>query len=352
MVHRGLEGVEVAETRISRVDGARGALHLAGMPIEDLVAEGLLAAITRLWSAAGRPLPTDLREALGAARSAAFSQLPQAAPALALEDGMSALRAGVELLSPEDAVSIISAVSVFTAAWVRARQGRSPIVPDPSRSPAEDLLRMLLGDDVSSLAARSRALEAYLTAVTEHGMNASTFTARAVTSTGATDRAAVTAAIAALSGPLHGGAPGPVLDMLDAIGAASQAEPWIKAELSAGRRIMGIGHRVYRVRDPRAAVLETAAHDLAEAGVGGERLALARAVEAAAVQILSAHKPDRPLYANVEFATAVLLEAIGIPRAAFTLCFTCGRVIGWLAHTAEERRDGRLIRPRAVYVGA
>ena len=191
-----------------------------------------------------------------------------------------------------------------------------------------------------------RALEAYLVTVIDHGMNASTFTARVVTSTASDLVSAVVAAVGALKGPLHGGAPGPVLDMLDAIGEPARAEAWLLDELAAGRRIMGMGHRIYRVRDPRAAVLETAVRPLAS-----PRLALARAVEAAAAKILRERKPDRPLAANVEFFTAVLLDAVGLPREQFAPTFAVGRVAGWCAHVVEQRRVGRLIRPASRYVG-
>ena len=183
-------------------------------------------------------------------------------------------------------------------------------------------------------------------------MNASTFTARVVASTASDLISAVVAAVGALKGPLHGGAPGPVLDMLDAIGTPANAEAWLLGELAAGRRIMGMGHRIYRVRDPRAAVLETAVKPLSNASAGGGRnLALARAVEAAAAKILAERKPDRPLAANVEFYTAVLLDAVGLPREQFSSTFGVGRVAGWCAHVLEQRRVGKLIRPASTYVG-
>jgi citrate synthase len=196
------------------------------------------------------------------------------------------------------------------------------------------------------------ALEAYLVTVIDHGMNASTFTARVVASTAADLISAVGAALGALKGPLHGGAPGPVLDMLDAIATPANAHAWLEAELAAGRRIMGMGHRIYRVRDPRAAVLEDALRRLAAATGSSTRLALARAVEDAAARILRERRPDRPLCANVEFYTAVLLDAVGLPRAQFSPTFAVGRVAGWAAHVIEQRAVGRLIRPASRYVGA
>ncbi|HHH27066.1 MAG TPA: citrate synthase/methylcitrate synthase, partial [Polyangiaceae bacterium] len=195
---------------------------------------------------------------------------------------------------------------------------------------------------------QARALSAYWATVIEHGFNASTFAARVVASTEAPTSAAVLAGLGALEGRLHGGAPGPVLDMFDAVQAAGDAGSWITAELDAGRRIMGMGHRVYRVRDPRAAILERVVADL-EPGEG--RVALAREIERVAEELLRARKPDRPLRANVEFYTALLLEALAVPRDTFTATFACARVAGWCAHVAEQRRVGRLIRPSARYVG-
>jgi citrate synthase len=183
-------------------------------------------------------------------------------------------------------------------------------------------------------------------------MNASTFAARVVTSTGSDLVSAVVAGIGALKGPLHGGAPGPVLDMLDGVGTPEKAASWLEGELLAGRRIMGMGHRIYRVRDPRAAVLERAIERLETAGISTGRLQLARAVEHAAQDVLRRRHPDRPLHANVEFYTAVLLDTLGLPRGMFTPTFTVGRVAGWCAHSVEQTRTGRLIRPASRYVGA
>jgi citrate synthase len=182
-------------------------------------------------------------------------------------------------------------------------------------------------------------------------MNASTFAARVVASTGSDMISAIVAGVGALKGPLHGGAPGPVLDMLDAIGAPERADAWLRAELAAGRRIMGMGHRVYRVRDPRAAVLEQALRDLSGHAHALGRLDLARAIETSATSLLDARHPDRKLRANVEFFTAVLLEAVGIDRRSLTATFAVGRVVGWCGHVLEQQKRGRLIRPSSRYVG-
>ena len=351
----GLEGVVVADTRLSEVDGERGRLVVGGHDIERLALRASVEdAAALLWTGA---LPdADGREAqrvaLAEGRVAAFERLGAIGDALALPDGMEALRAAVAHLPARDGFEeparLAGAVGVYAAAWSRVRAGGRPVAPDPRRSHAEDCLRML---GIEATPARVAGLSAYLVTVADHGMNASTFTARVVTSTGSDSVSAVVAAIGALKGPLHGGAPGPVLDMLDAIGHVDGAAAWIDAELAAGRRIMGMGHRIYRVRDPRAAVLERAIAELEEAGITTGRLALARAVERAAEGALKLKHPGRPLAANVEFYTAVLLDAVGIDRAAFSTTFAVGRVLGWCAHIAEQRAVGRLIRPASRYVG-
>ncbi len=362
----GLEGVVAAHTAISDVDGERGRLVIAGVDVEQLATTGSFAhAAARVLAAGGADvdgggLPAAegrrglidaaaLPAALGAARVAAFATLGQLGDAIAAPNAMDALRAALAHLRSGgddlgDAIAAIGAAPVFVAAWHRTRTGQAPIAPDRSLDHATDYLRMTIGTTPTRDAAR--ALDAYLVTVIDHGMNASTFTARVVTSTASDLISAVVAAVGALKGPLHGGAPGPVLDMLDAVGSPERAEAWLLGELAAGHRIMGMGHRVYRVRDPRAAVLETAVR-----GLAGDRLALARGVEAAAAKILRERKPDRPLAANVEFYTAVLLDAVGITREQFSATFAVGRIAGWSAHVIEQRRVGKLIRPASTYVG-
>ena len=352
----GLEGVVVADTRLSEVDGERGRLVVAGHDIERLAGAVTFEDVAALlWtgappSAAARE---DLRRALADGRARGFARLPALGDATTLADGMDALRAATAHLTADagfaDPARLTGALAVFAAAWARHRRGAAPLAPDPTRSHAADYLRMLAGEAPDP--ARTAGLDAYLVTVADHGMNASTFAARVVTSTGSDLVSAIVAAIGALKGPLHGGAPGPVLDMLDAIGEPTRAAPWSDAELAAGRRIMGMGHRIYRVRDPRAAVLERAIARLEGEGVSTGRLALARAVEQAAAGALAAKYPNRSLAANVEFYTAVLLDTLGLDRAAFTPTFAVGRVAGWCAHVAEQRAAGRLIRPASNYVG-
>ncbi len=346
----GLEGVVAADTALSLVDGEAGRLVLRGYEAEDLAARASFEeACALLWSGRLDGLPA-LRAELGAARVAAHARLAGLGDALAAAHPMDALRAAVAHLPEGSApAEVVAALAVFAAAWWRRRSGLEPLTPDPALGHAADLLRLVRG--VAPEPARARALDAYLVTVIDHGLNASTFTARVIASTGSDAVSAVVGALGALKGPLHGGAPGPVLDMLDAVATPEGAAPWLRAELDAGRRIMGMGHRVYRVRDPRAAVLEQAARALEAAGIGRDRLALARAVEQAATTLLNERRPGRRLAANVEFYTAVLLEAVGLDRALFTPTFAASRVAGWLAHVNEQRATGRLIRPSSRYVG-
>lgn len=352
----GLDGVVVADTRLSEVDRERGRLIIAGHDVESLVGRVSFEEVVALLERGSLPDELErerVRASLAEARLLAFEKLPSLGDALARPDGMDALRASLAHLGEAEgfgaARRLVGAMAVFAAAWARARLGLAPIAPDASLAHAADYLRMIRGEPAGE--ARAAALDAYLATVSDHGMNASTFAARVVISTGSDAVSAVVAALGALKGPLHGGAPGPVLDMLDAIGRPEDAEAWIEGELLAGRRIMGMGHRIYRVRDPRAAVLERATSRLELAGVRTGRLELARAVERAAEGILRRRHPDRPLRANVEFYTAVLLDAVGLDRSAFTPTFAVGRVAGWCAHLDEQRRTGRLIRPASRYIG-
>ncbi|MEZ4318294.1 MAG: citrate synthase [Myxococcota bacterium] len=329
----GLETVVAARTAVSHVDGLGGGLWFRGVPVQRVAALGFEGAAELVLDA---PL-----QGLGAARVRAFERQARVPVP---DEPMAAVRALVAGADTEDVASLVAEVGV-AAGRVGARlSGIPPVPPDPGLAHAADVGRMAQGRALS--ASEVRGLDAYLATVMDHGLNASTFTARVVASTGSDAVSAVTAAVGALKGPLHGGAPGPVLDMLDAVGVPEAAERWVRAELAAGRRIMGMGHRVYRVRDPRAAVLEGAVRDLHT-----DRLVLARAVEEAAERVLAERWPDRALRANVEFYTAILLEAVGFDRRLFTPLFAVGRVVGWLAHVAEERRVGRIVRPRSEYVG-
>lgn len=349
----GLEGIPVAETALSHLDGEAGRLILCGQDLQDFVAgHSFESAAAAFWATAnGAPQEASehIRDALGRARVAAFRRFERLAPAF---DGLTVsegVRMGLASL-PETAgpahVAVTAAIPVFTANLVRRAGHESPVPPRADAGHVEDFLRMLRGTAPSEKTVT--ALSTYLLTVLDHGMNASTFTARVIASTQAGLTGSTVGAFAALTGPLHGGAPEPVLDMLDAIGDSERAAAWIETALARGERIMGFGHRVYRVRDPRADVLAAALNRLAPAG---GRLDLALAVEAAALVALERHKPERKLETNVEFYTAMLLDALGLPREAFTPTFAMGRVVGWTAHALEQRRKGRLIRPASVYVG-
>ena len=358
-LHAGLEGIVVAHTAISDVDGERGALVIAGAAAESLARQPNLtfeSAASEVLRAGGfdaASTAATLTARIGQLRIAAWVQSVDGPTRVARPgfDAMDALRAGIAQLPATgddtvDACAAIAAAPVLAARWYGAATAQPPLGHDH----ALDTLRMMGIAAPSPLAAQ--ALARYCATVMDHGLNASTFAARVVASTGSDMISAIVAGIGALKGPLHGGAPGPVLDMLDAIGEPRHAKAWLAAELDAGRRIMGMGHRIYRVRDPRAAVFETVIADLATQGIATPRLAMARAVEQAAGELLRERKPDRPLCANVEFYTAVLLDTLGIPRELFTAMFAVGRIVGWAAHVVEQRRTGKLIRPASVYVGA
>ncbi|HET9766954.1 MAG TPA: citrate/2-methylcitrate synthase, partial [Thermoanaerobaculia bacterium] len=248
-----------------------------------------------------------------------------------------------------EAVRLVGAFPALVAAHWRLSRGQEPLPHRPDLAPAAAFLWLLEG--VEPTPERARALDTYLCTVADHGLNASTFAARVVMSTGSDMVSAVTAAVGALKGPLHGGAPGPALDTVFEIGTAERAEPVLRAKLARGERLMGFGHRVYRVRDPRADVLGAAAERFYREGGDASLYALARHVEATALRLLREKKPDRRLDTNVEFYTALLLHGLGLPTDLFTPTFAIGRVAGWTAHCLEQLREGRLIRPQAEYVG-
>ncbi|HTA89549.1 MAG TPA: citrate synthase [Polyangiaceae bacterium] len=355
----GLEGVLFADTRLSQVDGEHGELIIAGTRAETLAESVEFEIVAARLLELGTDVPEpDLSARLARARVAAYAAVPALSDSLRIPDAMDALLAAIaQARTGRDPISVLAALPVYVAAGARLRAGLPAIAPSATRRHAEDFLAML---DLPTDAARARALNVYLVTVSDHGLNASTFAARVVASTGSDVVSSIVAALGALKGPLHGGAPGPVLDMLD---ATQDTEPriWLESELAAGRRIMGMGHRIYRVRDPRAFVFERALvrleRQLASEQGGSavtaimQRLAQARRVEHAAETLLSERHPERPLRANVEFYTALLLEALGIPRALFSATFAVGRCAGWLAHVAEQRRTGKLVRPSARYVG-
>lgn len=350
-INSGLEGLVVAETALSHVDGTAGELIFRGRPIDELAgAFPFEAVVHHLWSGYSDLDPAQLSARFGEARRAAWKVVPVLQSAPRTLGVYELMRLGLDSLPVTDddmaSIMISGALPVFLAAGFRISTGEQPIEPQTERSLAEDLLQMLKGQPAAPH--EIAALDRYLVTILDHGLNASTFTARVISSTRASMRSAVSGAMGALKGPLHGGAPGPVLDMLDAVGSPENANAWVAGELAAGKRLMGFGHRVYRTRDPRTDVLKDGLKTLPQ---DSPRLRLAEAVETAAIKALSVKYPDRKLDTNVEFYTAVLLDGIGIDKSLFTPLFAVGRTPGWCAHVMEQRATGRLIRPAARYVG-
>jgi citrate synthase len=349
----GLDGIPAAETVLSHVDGERGELIIAGEHVRDIAGKSSFEGVTaRLWNAAtGNSLSeANVRSRLAAARERAFARLPELLPAtrgMSIVDGFRAAVAGLHAENGlEHEETIVGALPVIAGALVQRARGDDAIAPDPTLGHAADTLSMLRGRKAEPR--EITALDTYFVTVCDHGMNASTFATRVVASTQADLFAAVTAGYCALTGPLHGGAPEPVLEMLDAIGSRERIKPWVDSALARGERLMGFGHRVYRVRDPRADVLKGAIERLAG---GGTDLPFAGEVEAYIRSALRIKNPARPLDTNVEFFTAILLDALKIPRQAFTPIFAVGRAAGWTAHAREQQRGGRLIRPSSAYIG-
>jgi citrate synthase len=352
-VNSGLDGVIVADTVMSEVDGEKGRLVVRGHAVEELVAtrgfEGVAALLWRDYAKGGGE-EAAVRQALAAARVRAFADVPRLLVAAKGLTPVEGLRVGLAMLPDSETMPhhflVCGAMPVFLSALLSAGKGLPPIAPDPSLGTAQDLLRMIRGQRAGVVF--EKALDTYLATIADHGFNASTFTSRVVASTHAGLISSVLAGLCALKGPLHGGAPGPVLDMLDEIGEASRAEAWFDDAFAKGTTLMGFGHRIYKVRDPRADVLKATVATLPETA---GRLAYASEVEKGAIAALRKHKPGRQLDTNVEYYTALLLEALEIPREAFTALFAVGRVAGWCAHVFEQVDGGRIIRPQSNYIG-
>ncbi|MGH3346310.1 MAG: citrate synthase 2 [Nocardioides sp.] len=346
-VHHGLEGVVAFASEIAEPDKEGSALRYRGVDIEELAGR---VPFEKVWG-----LLVDGSYTPG---------LPPAEPyniAIHTGDVRADVQASVAMLAPmlgmgqtydiSDAQARLDlsrvAVMVLSYAAQSARGIGTPLVPqrevDQGRTLAERFLIRWRGEADPS---HVRAIDAYWSSAAEHGMNASTFTARVITSTGADVAAAFSGAIGAMSGPLHGGAPSRVLGMIEEVEKGGDATSYVKGLLDKGERLMGFGHRVYRAEDPRARVLRRTAREL-----GAPRYEVAEARERAALAELRARKPDRVLATNVEFWSAVVLDLAEIPPALFTSMFTCARVAGWSAHILEQKREGRLIRPSAQYVG-
>jgi len=357
-----LEYVSVAETALSDIDSERGELVVGGYPIDELATnatyeesvfllfEGRLPTAAELADfrtdlASRRELPPAVRERLERAAETGNSAMD------AIRMGVAAAPLETDETDPRTAAErVVAVVPTIVATYWRYRRGEEPIEPRDDLGHTANYLYMLTGEEPSE--AETRALETFLVTLLEHGLNPSTFTARTVVSTESDLVSAATAAVGSLKGPLHGGAPGPVLEMLREVHGLGDPAGYVEAKLAAGERLMGFGHRVYRVRDPRAAVLESAAERLYAESAAGDFFETVREFESVAVEELAAHSPDRRLHTNVEFYTAALLDGVGVPKELFTATFAVSRVAGWMAHCLEQLEDNRLVRPESRYVGA
>ncbi len=361
----GLAGVAVAETSIGDVRGEEGFYHYRGYDatrladtcsfeqVWHLLLRGSLPDAEELRSfraeaVEGRLLPDGVAEILErTARLPGYSPLEALRTAVSVSAAALRLRPTLDLRDEQvraDALRMAALTPVLLTRLHRAHQGRPAIDPDPDLGYAAAYLQMLSGERPDPR--QARALEKYLILVMDHGFNASTFTARVITSTGSDMGSALTGAIGALAGPLHGGAPSRALDTLDAIGTPERAEAYLRDEILAGRRLMGFGHRIYKTDDPRSVLLHQVARE-----IGGEQADFAEHVEATALRVLNELKPGRRLYTNVEFYSGVVMNTVGLDRDMFTPTFACSRTVGWTAAIVEQAANNRLIRPTAVYVG-
>ncbi len=362
----GLEGVVAAETKLSHVDGLKGELIIGGYSVEELAAStSFEETVYLLWHGAlpnAEQLATFRRELASqrnlpaAATQLIHSLVPYQLPVMDVLRIVAGV-ADIDLITADLPVasqeargrSLLARLPTIVATYWRLRNQQSPIAPDPALGHAANYLYMLTGNRPD--AASVRGLETYLNTVVDHGLNASTFAARVIIATQTDLTSAVVGAIGALKGPLHGGAPGPALEMVFEIGSADRAELVIRQKLQRGERLMGFGHRVYKVRDPRAEVLSLAAAKMFQTSGDTQLYLLAKEVEKVAIRLLEEYKPGRNLQTNVEFYTALLLHGLGLETELFTPTFAIARAGGWIAHCFEQLETGRLIRPQSRYVG-
>src|SRR4051812_40578015 len=344
----GLEGVVAFQTEIAEPDKEGGSLRYRGVDIDDLVGH---VPFEKVWGLLvdgsydpGMPpaTPYPLPARTGDTRVDVQAALAQLAPSWGFRPLLD-----IEDHEARDNLARSSVMALSFVAQSARGAGRPPVAETEIDKASSIPERFLIRWRGEADPAHVKAIDAYWISAAEHGMNASTFTVRVVASTGADVAAALSAGVGALSGPLHGGAPSRVLAMLDDVEREGDAERYVKAVLDRGERLMGFGHRVYRAEDPRARVLRRTSRE-----VGSHRFEVAEALERAALAELHARKPDRVLATNVEFWSAVVLDHADVPAELFTSMFTCARVAGWSAHILEQKREGRLIRPSAKYVGS
>jgi citrate synthase len=354
---KGLDDVVLDDSAISLVEGERGWLVYRGFDISEVVRSARYESVVHLLIYGEPPEedpPPALTEALRT-RRALTAPLERVEGSLPTGlDPLDALRTLVSVMGEagrgypptiEDGLDLIARAPTLLARYERRRRGLAPVPPRADLGHVENFLWMLTGAVPDPR--RARALERYFILLADHGMNASTFALRVAISTHADFTSGAVAALSTLKGPAHGGAPSRVVDALDAVGTPDRARDWVRASLEHGARLYGFGHRSYKVEDPRAVILKEIAREVADP----DRLALAQAVEAAALAALRERKPQVPLYTNVEFYAAVVLEAVGLDRSLFTPAFALARTAGWAAHAMEQAAHNRMIRPELHYVG-
>jgi citrate synthase len=355
---KGLEGVVVATTSVSHVFGEEGRLVFRGYEISELAGRATYEEVVHLLLRGHLPNSAEVDEltrlmrahrALPDAAMAALRGLPASAdPMDALRTGISAAGAALPIggrPTYEQAVAMVALFPSVVATFHRLRQGRAPLEPRPELSHAANYLWMISGEIPPENHVKS--LDTYLVLLADHGMNASTFTTRVIASTESDLASCLVGGIGALKGPLHGGAPSLVMDMLDAIGSADNIKPWIDHTLDSGGKLMGFGHRIYRTYDPRAEILR----EMARQSSTPEFFALAKGTEDYGLEALNSRKPERRLYTNVEFYSASVLNSVGLPRDLYPTTFGVSRSAGWSAHVLEQLNGNRLIRPQSAYDG-
>ncbi|MHB8566896.1 MAG: citrate synthase [Nitrososphaerales archaeon] len=354
---KGLDGVIVATTQISKIDGTAGKLVYRGYDITQLAGAIPFESVVHLLWTGRIPAGEKLREFK--AKLAEQRQIPQSLISFLKTvprdaNPLSVLRTAISILglsasgsvpTMETGMSLVARFPTIVATYDRLRRGESPLEPRKDLGHAENYLYMLAGKVPDKV--HANAVDSYLVLLADHGLNSSTFAARVAISTLTDVYSSIVAAIGTLKGPLHGGAPSLVWDMLQDIGSASNVDPWIKRHLSGGERIMGFGHRIYRTEDPRSKILKSLAEKLADP----KTFELAATTERVARQFLQAEHPKRALDTNVEFYSSLVLNASGIPKDVFTATFACSRVAGWMAQIMEQLQDNRIIRPESEYVG-
>jgi citrate synthase len=366
VVDRGLEGVVVGSTQLSNVEGAIGRLTYRGYDIDDLAPNATFEEIVHLLLYGHLPNRHQLevfKRELGACRALpeplvnAMQNVPKTAWPM---DVLRTIVSGLGLFSPVNAhgehlsdvhtaIELVAKMPTILAAWDRIRRGLEPVAPRSDLSQAGNFLYMRTGKVPHAI--EEDALDTYFVLLADHSFNASTFAARVAASTRADIYASVTVALAALQGDLHGGAASAAYRMLTEVKSPQDAERYVREVLDRGQRIMGMGHREYKVRDPRARHLEAMAKELAQYVGGSQWYETAHAVEEASRRVLQERKPGNTIYANVDFYTAPVLTDLGIPGDEFTCLFACGRIAGWTGHVLEQLADNRLIRPQAAYEG-